>query len=420
MPMLNIINTLVISSILFLPQLAHAAIYYVATTGNDANSCSAAQNIATPRKTITNGITCMTAGAGDTLVIRGGTYSERIRDDQGTLLNAFPGGTSYANATTIKAYTGETVTLSGQAEAFTFQSSTSKYLIIQGLRLLNQTNNCVGTGSGATGGAHHIRFVNIECANSGHMGFSFGPYNVDTFFEVLGGSVHDNGVNAHNDHGFYIRSGSNLIDGVTVYNNYAYGIQFYNTDNAVNRANNNIVRNCIFHHNPKITDASSGAGILLGSGDNNTAYNNILYNNKWGIQVGYRCTNCKVFNNTIYNNGPGAAIGLGKDGNAVTNTTIRNNIFWRNTSDTVDSGPGTVTGTIVSHNLTSDPSFVNAASFNFRLQASSPAIDRGTGISAVPVDFVGTRRPQMNEYDIGSFEFTGGTAPAAPRGLKVQ
>src|SRR5580765_5880194 len=63
---------------------AQAAIYHVAQTGNDTNSCAAAGNIATPKKTFKSAVACMTPG--DTLYIRAGIWTEQldIRAKSGT------------------------------------------------------------------------------------------------------------------------------------------------------------------------------------------------------------------------------------------------------------------------------------------------------------------------------------------------
>jgi len=50
---------------------------------------------------------------------------------------------------------------------------------------------------------------------------------------------------------------------------------------------------------------------------------------------------------------------------------------------------------------------VNAAAHDFHLQATSPAIDAGAALSAVPTDASGISRSQGAGYDIGAYEFTG-------------
>ncbi|WP_277406448.1 hypothetical protein [Lacrimispora xylanisolvens] len=76
-----------------------ASVVYVSTAGNDYTGTGTLSN---PWKTIQKAADTMTAG--DTCIIRGGTYRETVT------LNTF--GTS-ANPITFKAFTGETVTVSG-------------------------------------------------------------------------------------------------------------------------------------------------------------------------------------------------------------------------------------------------------------------------------------------------------------------
>jgi hypothetical protein len=67
-------------------------------------------------------------------------------------------------------------------------------------------------------------------------------------------------------------------------------------------------------------------------------------------------------------------------------------------------------GTMVDHNFTNDPQFVNATGLDFHLRSTSPAIDAGLSIGQVPDDFDGVHRPQGAAYDIGAYEY-GGTVP---------
>ena len=56
--------------------------------------------------------------------------------------------------------------------------------------------------------------------------------------------------------------------------------------------------------------------------------------------------------------------------------------------------------------MNTNPLFVDAASNNYHLQASSAAIGAGVTLAAVPLDFDGLTRPQQNNaFDIGAFEF---------------
>ena len=81
--------------------MAQAATYYVSKSGSDNRSCAQAQSASTPRLSVNGGIGCLVAG--DTLLVRGGTYDEGI--------SWVPSGTSWSNKVRIANYPGETVWL---------------------------------------------------------------------------------------------------------------------------------------------------------------------------------------------------------------------------------------------------------------------------------------------------------------------
>lgn len=75
--------------------------------------------------------------------------------------------------------------------------------------------------------------------------------------------------------------------------------------------------------------------------------------------------------------------------------TVSNSIFAGG------NGSGTPGG---SDNSTSSPMYVNAEGGNLRLQAGSPAIDRGTATGAPATDIERARRPKGAGVDIGAYE----------------
>jgi hypothetical protein len=52
-----------------------------------------------------------------------------------------------------------------------------------------------------------------------------------------------------------------------------------------------------------------------------------------------------------------------------------------------------------------NPQFVNPATADFHLQATSPTIDQGSALAAPTSDFDGLPRPQQALYDIGAYEY---------------
>src|SRR5947209_18610508 len=61
------------AAILFCCITASAKTFYLSPSGNDKNSCQAAQRAAWPKKTFSSVFSCMAAG--DTLYLEDGTYS---------------------------------------------------------------------------------------------------------------------------------------------------------------------------------------------------------------------------------------------------------------------------------------------------------------------------------------------------------
>ena len=114
----------------------------------------------------------------------------------------------------------------------------------------------------------------------------------------------------------------------------------------------------------------------------------------------------RVYNNTVV----GAAADGIKVGSRASDGYVRNNIVVDSTAEAI-AAPTTIA---VANNLTGTSSsvrFANAASMDYRLQATSPARDAASG--AFPAtDYAGVARPQDGGADQGAFEF--GTADARP------
>jgi hypothetical protein len=67
-----------------------------------------------------------------------------------------------------------------------------------------------------------------------------------------------------------------------------------------------------------------------------------------------------------------------------------------------------------------DPKLVTFIGNDFRLQAGSPLIDKGTLLTDVKTDFDGVTRPQGSTHDIGAFEYNAYNTPLnPPRNLRT-
>lgn len=370
--------------IFLVPSIAFSATYYTAKTGGNGNTCAQAQNESTPKLTIAGGIGCLSAG--DTLVVKSGIYNES--------LNSTPSGTSWANATTIRANPGDTVRLaptSGSAPRAATFGSGKQYIIVDGFEV-NSGN--LHDGFKIEGTSHHIRIQNCEIWGATYMGImdATGASTTRTSnLEILNNIIHDNGgTGSTQRHGIYITSQGNRIWGNTVYRNSAYGIQLWNASGTV--SNNDIQYN-------KSYDNRLRSGYVW-RGSNNLFANNLGWDNGIDGMVHSGGSNNKIYNNTMYsNNGNGISAG-GSD-------LVRNNICFAN-------GASQIAGGTRSNNLTSNPSFMNAGADDFHLQSGSAARDAGATLAEVTNDFDKVPRPQGGGVEIGAFEYTGQSAPPPP------
>jgi parallel beta-helix repeat protein len=341
------------------------------------------------------------------LVIGAGTYGENI--------DAVPSGSSWENATTLRAAAGDGVILKpGSGARAIFLGNGAQYIIIDGL-IVDGENT--GSQSIRIGGeredpapAKHIKIMNGEVRNSnvGSACISVEQNTTDIILSnlrIYNCQGNDAFADSPGRHGIYWRADGGIVENCRFSNFSGYGIQFY--DSKGGPINNNIIRN------NTINNANNKGGIVLGgSANNNSIYNNIIYDVKHGMKIGGSSN--KIYNNTIYEaSGDGISLDGGKN-------IVKNNIIYANAGAAVrDGGSGNTKMT----NLTTNPLFVDAANRNFSLQSKSPAIDAGETINDVPRDFAGVLRPQGEGYDIGAYEFKGSgsssPSPVPPTNLRV-
>jgi len=414
-----------------------ATTFYVAQSGGDNNrSCATAQTLATPKATINSGVSCLSAG--DTLIVRGGTYNEN--------LTYIPSGTSWNNKVRIANYPGETVWMApvtgNDGTHIIWLDCNCSYIEIDGINMDGRACmvNCpegqgalwISTNNGNQ--PHHVRFKNAEVINVGSQnGVLTGSHS---FPGQIGSSEFQNlyihGGGRPGECGFgcasyaiYVNSPNNLIENCELYDTSGAFVQIYS---KLGEANGNIVRNNRMHDLSRTGDPSEVWGIVI-TGANNIIYNNLIYNiTKYGQQyvgdaaIALTNTGNKIWNNTIYNvANAGITVSLDAGGNPATNNEIRNNIVYI-TGTPAYYGDGGI-GTIQDHNLFGiNPLFVSTGSANFKLQSGSPARNTGITVSTVTTDLVSIPRPQESVFDIGAYEFVAGSPigpPSTPTGLHV-
>lgn len=388
------------------PKLALATTYYTSTSGSDNNSGSSSS----PFKTINHGIGVLHAG--DTLLVKTGTYSEQLPD-------SITSGTSWTNAVTIKANPGDIVTIkppSGALRAVTF-SNGEKYIIIDGFIIdaANVSSDAIKLqANDGMPSANHIRIANSEIKNALNQGILVGaptaPAISGDFNEFINLKVHDNGRNDDfHIHGLYIATNNNLVDGGEYYNNSSHGIQIDSCH--TNYGNNNIFRNLKIHNNgPRSSRPEFGAGIGIYCGNNNLIYNVVAWANGANFRADYAATNTKFFNDTGYQN-YSSTFGNFFVGSQASGTVIKNSIGYQGTGSNFANQSGSTT---TQNNLFGvNPLFIDASTFNFALQSSSPAINAGVTLPEVTTDILGVTRPVGGAYDIGAYEFGGTVNPTA-------
>ncbi len=390
------------------------ATYYVSlSTNTPAGSNSNPGTIAAPWQRISYAVSQLSAG--DTLYIRGGTYTntaDRIDSQDYTV----PTGT---NATTgaisIVGYPGETVVIKppNGKSAIRFATHTVNYYHVTDIDSDMSLQTTPATGPNghyvSENSSYHI-FDRCDIYNNSSVGAGA---NTTTVAGGSGtGNAHHNiwrncnvygngqGWGVNQGYGFYLDSTDNIIENCNIYSNGGYGIHIYNFSASAHR---NIVRNNLVYGNG--TDGGTNFGILYAEGSDGLVYNNVVYGNRGGIQVYTGSSNIGVYNNTVVGNTVYSGIELQYYGGA---PIINNNIVYSNAADIVDYGG---TATIGPHNWkTSDgnPLFTAPGSHDYTLQSGSPVINAGSDLSATfTTDFNGTAR---STFDLGAYEYATGTS----------
>lgn len=422
---IRIIALSLLSVLFFGAVRAQAATYYVATTGNDASACAQSQSTATPRRTLASGISCLAPG--DKLYIRAGTYAEQLN------ISGL-GKTGTVNQwLTIAGYPGEKVIIRPPAPMAGYGAvrlrGISSWVRVENLDI-DGANLADYEGWIIAYGSHDIIIDNVRIYNQHFHGLYIEGDNIT----IQNSEIHDprtDCVAGHRYYGIYFHNGNNgLIQSNNIHRNAGGGIQVYGESGSIS---NTTIRGNRIHDN-NFCPTSPIGGIIVDQYrattplTNVSVYNNLVYNNGSlpghavgktpGITVSTGGTGIKVWNNTVYgNDGQGIVV----YGELLRNTLVQNNISYNNTLNNIqNSAPDT----IIDHNLTTNPYFINAAGFDFRVPTSSPAIDAGIILGQVSMDFANNPRPEGFTHDIGAYELgtdsLDTTPPSAPKGVAIR
>ena len=277
------------------------------------------------------------------------------------------------------------------------------YVRIEGFEIFGIAN--VGTPRGSASGidlydgghdsqmvGNHIHHIGRVCTNSGNTNGQVGIFVQQPNVTVEGNLIHDigrffpgeNGCSYTSDfhgyetldHGMYLNGGSPGADGTMIRNNIFYNtrhgwaVQMYpGSLSNVHVLNNTFAYgNANKNHTHIVLDASISASSIV---------NNIFYNPEGG-----RTIEAAGFSGSI---------------------TISHNLTMGTAMTDRSTTPSGMT--MVNNRVGTNPLFVDAAGFDFRLQAGSPAIDTGLALAMVTLDFTGRLRPAGAAFDLGAYEF---------------
>lgn len=387
------------------PPPAARTTYYVAPDGDNGRSCSEAQNISTPKRTITEALSCLSPG--QAIDVQEGIYPE-------SFIGNIPAGTSWEQPVIIQGRAGSKPTIkpaAGSEFVFRFVGP-QKYIILDNLIIDGSNVRYDAVKITITNGipAHHIRIKDSTVQNAGTGPCPTAPCggqgilvgNGSHSNEFLNLLVRNNGRTDF-DHGYYFSSTyGNLIEGGIIEDNFGYGGKFDCSGDCAQESDSNILRNAIIRNNSR---NGYRGGWVINGGQNNEIDNCIFTGNASGINLTSTRGGNKIRNNTLVSNNASPHSWNKYCMRSVSSSgdEFRNNICWNHASGDINLISG---GTInQSDNLLGrDPRFVDAAKGDFRLKTNSPAIDAGAMLPEVKTDKDGTPRPQGKGYDIGAYE----------------
>ncbi len=248
---------------------------------------------------------------------------------------------------------------------------------------------------------------------------------------ISGNTVYSNGGSGIN---LNTNCASNIVEHNTVYSNGQSVADRYNID-LFKAGNNNIIRYNIVHDANYISTDGGGirfdgdASVVFGSG--NSAYYNIVYNERNGLHALNTPSGGSFYNNTVYNSG---ITGIWLQGASCDGMIVKNNIVHTSGTNLIFNNDAV--NSVINYNLYWDASFGTKLNWNgtghnfvdwqvhqdansptpgnplfisssdFHLQAGSPAINAGIDWGQTR-DYNGISK-QGAAWDIGALEYFGG------------
>ncbi|MGE5423151.1 MAG: choice-of-anchor Q domain-containing protein [Ignavibacteriales bacterium] len=438
--------------------LSTSTAYYVSTTGSNLND---GLSETSPFKTISKAVSV--AQAGETILVRGGIYNEKITmpysgtADNPIVMQNYPSETPIIDGTGIAAVDdGALLTISSKSyikiigfEVRNYVSPNARCVMgirvdggdSQGIEIRNCKVHDIRTtysGSNANRNAHAIAvYGTIKDLNRSIDGIiidgnevyncKLGQSEAITFngnvtnFQVTNNRVHDND-----------NIGICMIGFEGTANNDNAGVASAMQDRARHGlCAQNQVWNISSGNNPTYGEKCADA-IYVDGGYDILIERNIVDNSDIGVEAASEHKGCKTQYITIRNNlitkckGVGGILfgGASRSNGTATDVKIFNNTLYNNephlgigyansSTNEVKNNicyvgtylEGTKGNNVISNNRTANPLFVNIAAKDFHLQASSPAINKGVVVNYGDVDLDGNPRVQGSAVDQGCYEY---------------
>jgi hypothetical protein len=404
------------------------ATYYVATNGNDSWPGSSGQPWLTLQKAATTVI------AGDTVIVRNGTYAGwHVYGNKGTAVapitfRAENIGGATLNAKCAAATQNAIIELEGGSA-----STTTEYWVVDGFVVNGGSKKRLMTVD--TRWVNNCTFQNLTALNSVSRGLYVSHGNNNLTYNCIS---HDN-----KEHGSYCANAGlyNTYRKNTCYANTAEGFQ---NNGDLTQGGNGLGLNYLYEKNVSYNNPDKG--VNLDGINSSTFKNNLLYGNMGGfalfqIDGAQGSSNDLIYNNTVVVPATGQwCVVIRPSTSSPVGNKIKNNILYNYRTDGSHGSISTYSSSVAGfesdynvvvdvfsatnessfvnlvtwrtygydvHSLISTPAalFVNAGANNYHLKAGSPAIDAGTPLADVTDDIDGRARPQNAVYDIGCYEY---------------
>jgi parallel beta-helix repeat protein len=273
------------------------------------------------------------ASAGDTIIVRDGTYTENVVVDVANLTLQSENGSAVTtvvaavNSSDVFRVTANSVTITG----FNVRNATDSASGIH----LDSVHHCTVSGNNASGNFIGIRLDssstsnNLASNNASNNGVGIFLHSSSNNNTLTG-----NIANSNNLDGIYLSSSSNnIVVGNSATNHSRFGIWV-----TYSSTNNNLTGN---------TANSNYVGIsLFSSSNNNTLINNTANSNSYGIKLGSSSNNNTLTGNTATNNWDGILLDSSSNNTIANNTASNNKCGIRLAS----SSNNALTGNIASNN----------------------------------------------------------------------